>query len=70
MEENILVKVFKVKDKEYYVVNEIKHNNKHYVCLVNKYDKDDMMIRILLDDVLIPLENETELQEILRLIIK
>lgn len=68
--QDILVKVFKVNNKEFYVVNELDYNNKHYVCLVNKVDKDDIMVRITLDDVLIPLENEKELEEVLKLIIK
>lgn len=70
MEDSILVKTFIVGEKEYYVVNEVNHNNKHYVYLVNKFDKDDIMVRILLDDVLIPLEDEKELEEVLKLIIK
>ena len=70
MEDNILVKVFKVNNKEYYVVKEIDYNNKHYVCLVNKVDKNDMMIRIVVDDVLMPLKDEKELEEVFKLIIK
>lgn len=70
MEETILVKTFKINEKEYYVVNEIDYNNKHYVCLSNKVDNDDMMVRIQKDNSLLPLETEEELFEVLKLIIK
>lgn len=68
--EEILVKVFKINNKEYYVVNELDLKNKHYVCLVNKKDNEDIMVRIVHDDLLVPLENEKELEEVLKLIIK
>ena len=39
------MKVVELDDKEYYVVKEIKYNNRLYYFLINTEDKDDFQIR-------------------------
>lgn len=70
MKDELMIKEFIINDKSYYVINEVDYNNSHYVFLSNKFDKEDIMVRRVVDDVLEPLDSEEELIDVLKLFVK
>ena len=51
-------------NRECIILNEIFYNDTKYVFLVNSLDKDDFIIRKVLENKLVGIENENELKEI------
>lgn len=70
MNDSILVNYYEINNNDYLVVNEVDYNNFHYIYLVNENDKEDIMIRKLVNDLLEPLDSEEELLSVMRLLIK
>lgn len=70
MKENMLVNYYEIDDKDYLIINELDYNDNHYVYLINESDKDDMMVRKVINDTLEPLDSEEELVEVMKLLIK
>lgn len=70
MEDKMLVNYYEVDNKTYLIVNEVDYNGNHYVYLVNEFDKDDMMVRKIINEKLEPLDSEEELVELMKLLIK
>lgn len=70
MKDNILLNYYEINNIKYIVLNEIDYNNRHYVYLSNENDEEDIMIRIVSNDLLLPLETEEEFVEVLKLLIK
>lgn len=59
------VEVITLGDKEYYILNEVKHNGVTYIYLSNVIDRDDTLIRKSSKDDLdmyIPLQSEEEFE--------
>lgn len=63
------MKVVELDDKEYYVVKEIKYNNKLYYFLINTEDKDDFQIRKVTEEnnelFLLGLDDEEEFYNVM-----
>lgn len=63
------MKVVELDDKEYYVVKEIKYNNKLYYFLINTEDKDDFQIRRVTEEnnelFLLGLDDEEEFYNVM-----
>ena len=59
------VEVITLGDKEYYILNEVKHNEVTYIYLSNVIDRDDTLIRKSSkddEDMYIPLQSEEEFE--------
>lgn len=59
------IEVITLGDKEYYILNEVKHNGTTYIYLSNVIDRDDTLIRKSSkeeEDLYIPLESEEEFE--------
>ena len=59
------VEVITLGDKEYYILNEVKHNGVTYIYLSNVIDRDDTLIRKNSkddEDMYIPLQSEEEFE--------
>ncbi len=59
------VEVITLGDKEYYILNEVKHNGVTYIYLSNVIDRDDTLIRKSSKDdenMYIPLQSEEEFE--------
>lgn len=63
------MKVVELDDKEYYVVKEIKYNNRLYYFLINTEDKDDFQIRRVTEEnnelFLLGLDDEEEFYNVM-----
>ncbi len=63
------MKVVELDDKEYYVVKEIKYNNRLYYFLINTEDKDDFQIRKVTEEnnelFLLGLDDEEEFYNVM-----
>ena len=70
MNDSILVNYYEIDNKNYLIVNEIYYNNNYYVYLINENDKDDIMVRRRVNDLLEPLDSEEELLNVMKLLIK
>ena len=70
MNDSILVNYYDIDNKNYLIVNEADYNNNHYVYLINENDKDDIMVRRRVNDLLEPLDSEEELLNVMKLLIK
>ncbi len=70
MSDEILVNYYTINNKDYLVINEIDYKNNHYIYLVNELDNKDILIRKIINNELYPMDNEEELNEILKLITK
>ncbi len=70
MENELLVSYYTIDNKDYLVVNETEYENNHYVYLCNETDNKDLMIRKVIDNKLIPLDNEEELNSVIKLLVK
>ena len=53
-------------NKEYLVIDEIKHNDINYIYLVNNKNSKDFVIRKEKDDLLVGLDNEEEFNEVMK----
>lgn len=59
------IEVITLGDKEYYILNEVKHNGTTYIYLSSVIDRDDTLIRKSSkddEDMYIPLETEEEFE--------
>ena len=63
--DEVLLKVYNIDGKDYYVINELDYNNSHYLYLSNKNDPDDIMLRKIKNGYLELLDNEQELKSVL-----
>lgn len=70
MSDEILVNYYTINNKDYLVINEIDYKNNRYIYLVNELDNKDILIRKIINNELYPMDNEEELNEILKLITK
>lgn len=70
MDDSILVNYYNIDNKNYIVINEIDYDNKHFVYLVNEDNNNDILIRYVVGDTLIPVETEEELMKVLDLLVK
>ena len=68
--DEILLKTYVINDKTYYVIFETDYNNSHYYILSNEVDKEDIIIAELIDNHVVPLEDNSLLKELMKLIIK
>ncbi|MBQ3021458.1 MAG: hypothetical protein IJD92_04480 [Bacilli bacterium] len=70
MKDTILVNYYEIDGMDYIIVNEIDYDGVHYIYLCNENDKDDILIRKVVDGYLELLDSEEELREVMSLIIK
>lgn len=68
--DTIVIKTYKINNKEYVVINELDYKNVHYLFLSNEENAEDMMIRKVVDGYLESLDDENEISEVLKQIAK
>ncbi len=56
------IEVVTIDDREYYVLQEVKKENKTFLFLSSTMDEDDTLIRKVENNQLVPLEDEQEFE--------
>lgn len=64
------IEVVEIDNTTYAVLKEVTHKNTSYIYLSNINDEDDMLIRKVANDMLVPLENEEEFEIACNLLVK
>lgn len=64
------VEVVEIDNTTYMILKEVNHKDTSYLYLSNINDEDDMLIRKVKDDMIIPLENEEEFEIASNLLVK
>lgn len=70
MDDTVLVNSYEINGIDYIVMNEVTYNDIKYVYLSNELDEKDSMVRKLINEELVPLDSETELLSVIKLISK
>lgn len=70
MNKEIVVKTYNINNKEYFVIKELDYNNIHYIILANDENEKDIMIKKVIDGYLEPLDNQEEINDVLKEIAK
>ena len=65
MNDEILLKTYEIDNKSYYVILETDYNNSHYYVLSNENDDHDVLVARLVDNYIVPLEDQSILKELM-----
>lgn len=68
--ETIVVKSYNINDKDYTVINEVDYNGIHYLIMSNEDNPKDILIRKVVESYLEFLDDENEIREVLKRVVK